>query len=165
MKLKIIRDYLDFKKGKEYDVEPDSTAKYMIAMSIAKEVVAKDGSPVPTAAELKAEQDEADRLKAEQLKAEQDEADRLEAEFLEQALAERATPKEDFSEETLGENLEDSSTEIPAETLDENLEDSSTEAPAETVKEKVEVKPVSKVNTKTSTEKETTDPDDILSLF
>jgi|GEM_PF-4081001 len=45
MKLKFKRNYLDFKEGKEYNVEPLSTAKYIISMSIAKEVVEKDGTP------------------------------------------------------------------------------------------------------------------------
>lgn len=43
MKLRILRPYLDFEKGKDYEVTPESTAKYMIAMGIGKEVTAKDG--------------------------------------------------------------------------------------------------------------------------
>lgn len=43
MKLKILRDYLDFKEGQTYEIEHPSPAKYMIAMSIGKEVVGKGG--------------------------------------------------------------------------------------------------------------------------
>lgn len=46
MLLKFNRDYLDFKKDKQYDVV-DTTAKYILAMSIAKEVVDKGGISVP----------------------------------------------------------------------------------------------------------------------
>lgn len=44
MKLRFLRNYLDFHKGKNYDVLPESTAKYLISMNAAKEVVKKDGS-------------------------------------------------------------------------------------------------------------------------
>lgn len=43
MLLRFERDYLDFKKDQEYIVEPLNTAKYIIAMGIAKEVVSKNG--------------------------------------------------------------------------------------------------------------------------
>jgi len=46
MKVKILRPYLDYEQGKEYEVKSLANAKYMIAMSIAKEVVGKDGKPV-----------------------------------------------------------------------------------------------------------------------
>lgn len=45
MKLRILRPYLDFEKGKEYEVKPEATAKYLIAMGIGKEVTSKDGKP------------------------------------------------------------------------------------------------------------------------
>lgn len=81
MKLKFNRNYLDFEKGKTYDVKPPAS-KYIIAMRIAKEVVKKDGSSLD---EEKAKA-EADRVKAEQeaeaerLRLEQEEADKLKQE-------------------------------------------------------------------------------------
>lgn len=45
MKLKFNRNFLDFKKDKSYDVNPEGTAKYLVRMRIAKEVVGKDGKP------------------------------------------------------------------------------------------------------------------------
>lgn len=146
MKLKFNRDYLDFKTGKTYDVNPDSTAKYIVSMSIAKEVVTKDGQPVPTAAELKAI---ADKEVADRLKAEQDEADRLKAEQDEAALK-----LKEVNEANIDNSPEVAAEKAKTEPAKKGNTKAESKAKAEP-KAKEEIKSITNEN----------DPDDLLGLF
>lgn len=109
MKLKIKRDYLDFQAGKTYDNVEEAAGRYMIAMSIAKEVIAKDGrSDAEIAAEAKkkaddeqAEKDAFAKLEEQNLQSAQDDfaaqkeaEDRIKSEAVELAKAENPAAQE-----------------------------------------------------------------------
>lgn len=45
MKIRYIKNFLDFKAGETYDVTPESIAEYHVRVGIAKKVTSKDGTP------------------------------------------------------------------------------------------------------------------------
>lgn len=175
MKLKMLRTYLDFEKGKTYDIEQEDTANYWIAMSIAKKVVAKDGEPALTAAQLKAQAEKEAKEKAE--------ADARESAALQEALEESTTPEQDFSKETPDTDIPSHGSEeatkerneadkiISGQTLQDDAETADTHN--QIPDKKADVKPAAKASTKatgknTGVKPETkndNDPDDLLGLF
>lgn len=91
MKLRISRNYLDFKEGKEYTISNPNEAKYMIAMGIAKEVVGKGG---------KAETAPVAKAKIAPVTKEEIKIDEKAAEVIPEDETEVTAPGEDFKDES-----------------------------------------------------------------